>query len=51
MLESHLLAGRQDIQPGQPLQYGQSITDSCIGWEETEGLLEELAEAVRSRRT
>jgi 3-deoxy-7-phosphoheptulonate synthase len=50
MLESHLLAGRQDIHPGQPLQYGQSITDSCIAWEETEGLLEELAEAVRSRR-
>lgn len=51
MIESHLLAGRQDIHPGQPLQYGQSITDSCIAWEETEGLLEELAEAVRSRRT
>jgi 3-deoxy-7-phosphoheptulonate synthase len=51
MIESHLLAGRQDIQPGKPLQYGQSITDSCIAWEETEGLLEELAEAVRSRRT
>jgi 3-deoxy-7-phosphoheptulonate synthase len=50
MLESHLVAGRQDIQPGKPLQYGQSITDSCIAWEETEVLLEELAEAARTRR-
>jgi 3-deoxy-7-phosphoheptulonate synthase len=51
MLESHLTAGRQDIQPGKPLQYGQSITDSCIAWEETEVLLEELAVAARARRT
>ena len=46
MIESHLQAGRQDLKPGVPLQPGVSITDACIGWEETEGLLRELA-AVR----
>lgn len=50
MIESHLLAGRQDICPGEPLTHGQSITDACIGWEETELLLKELAQAVRARR-
>src|SRR5207253_8297090 len=33
MVESHLKAGRQDLVPGKPLIYGQSITDDCIGWE------------------
>ncbi len=51
MLESHLVAGRQDVKPGQPLCYGQSITDGCIGWEETEVLLQELGQAVKARRT
>ncbi|RME33509.1 MAG: 3-deoxy-7-phosphoheptulonate synthase [Gammaproteobacteria bacterium] len=51
MLESHLVAGSQKVQPDQPLTYGQSITDPCMGWEETEPLLGELAEAVRKRRT
>ncbi len=50
MLESHLVAGRQDLEPGRTLIYGQSITDACIGWAETEALLGELAEAARGRR-
>jgi 3-deoxy-7-phosphoheptulonate synthase len=50
MLESNLVAGAQKMVPGQPLVYGQSITDTCIGWEETEELLAELASAVRSGR-
>jgi len=51
MMESHLHPGRQDLCPGSPLAYGVSITDACLGWSETEPLLEELAEAVRRRRT
>ena len=51
MLESHLRAGRQDIQPGKPLQYGQSITDACMGWDDSETTLRLLAAAVRQRRT
>ena len=50
MIESHLLAGRQDLQPNKELVYGQSITDGCLGWEESIYLLEELAKAVRTRR-
>jgi 3-deoxy-7-phosphoheptulonate synthase len=50
MVESHLLAGRQDLVPGQPLTYGQSITDGCIDWEASVELLEGLAGAVRERR-
>ncbi|MDZ7751844.1 MAG: 3-deoxy-7-phosphoheptulonate synthase AroG [Gammaproteobacteria bacterium] len=50
MVESHLVAGRQDIVPGQTPVFGQSITDACIGWEDSEALLEELAGAVRARR-
>jgi 3-deoxy-7-phosphoheptulonate synthase len=51
MIESHLQEGRQDVVPGQPLQRGQSITDACIGWEDSERLLEQLAGAVRRRRS
>ena len=51
MVESHLVGGRQDIVPGRSLEYGQSITDACIGWEETVGLLEQLAQAVGTRRS
>lgn len=51
MIESHLVAGRQDQKPGCALTYGQSITDGCIGWEETEQMLELLAGAVKARRT
>ena len=51
MAESHLVAGRQDLKPGVPLTYGQSITDGCIGWDDTVVALEKLAEAVEQRRT
>jgi len=50
MIESHLLAGRQDVVPGKELVYGRSITDACIGWEDTAELLHSLAAAVRQRR-
>src|SRR5580704_3737651 len=50
MIQSNLVAGAQKLVPGQPLVYGQSITDACIGWDETVTLLEELAAAVRSTR-
>ncbi|MFT3799656.1 MAG: 3-deoxy-7-phosphoheptulonate synthase AroG [Burkholderiaceae bacterium] len=50
MVESHLVAGRQDMVPGKPLAYGQSITDGCIGWEASVDVLETLADAVRQRR-
>lgn len=50
MLESNLVAGAQKLLDGRPLVYGQSITDACIGWDETLGLLRELAAAVRSAR-
>ena len=50
MVESHLNEGRQDQKPGQPLQYGVSITDACIGFEQTAPLLDALAQAVRARR-
>jgi 3-deoxy-7-phosphoheptulonate synthase len=50
MIESNLVAGAQKLTPGQPLVYGQSITDGCIDWKETRALLEELAAAVRARR-
>ena len=50
MIESHLNPGRQDLVPGQPLQYGVSITDACIGWDATVDMLHVLAEAVRQRR-
>jgi 3-deoxy-7-phosphoheptulonate synthase len=51
MVESHLVAGRQDLVPGKPLTYGQSITDACIAWEDSVPVLEALAAAVRERRT
>jgi 3-deoxy-7-phosphoheptulonate synthase len=50
MIESHLKAGRQDVKPGVPLEYGVSITDGCVDLESTEGMLRELAAAVRARR-
>ncbi len=50
MIESHLVGGRQDLVPGKPLVYGQSITDACLAWEDSVPLLEQLAEAVRERR-
>ena len=50
MVESHLVAGRQDLAPGGALVYGQSITDPCLGWEDSVRLLERLATGVRGRR-
>jgi 3-deoxy-7-phosphoheptulonate synthase len=50
MLESFITAGRQDLDPGKPLEYGQSITDGCMGWETTTLVLDQLAGAVRARR-
>jgi len=51
MIESHLVAGRQDVVEGQDLVFGQSITDACIDWESTVPLLQILAEAIQKRRT
>ncbi len=51
MVESHLKAGRQDYVSGQSLEYGQSITDACLGWDDTVNLLKNLANAVQQRRT
>ena len=51
MLESHLEAGRQDIVNGRHgLRYGQSVTDACIGWDSTVGVLETLADGISQRR-
>ncbi len=50
MVESHLKEGRQDLIPGKELEYGKSITDACLGWEDSVTVLEILAEAVRQRR-
>lgn len=50
MIESHLIAGRQDVEPDRQLIYGQSITDACLGWEDSLPLLYKLAEAVQQRR-
>lgn len=51
MIESNLVEGSQKIGPKDELVFGQSITDACIGWTETEEMLESLASAVRDRRT
>lgn len=50
MVESHLVEGRQDLEPGKPLTYGQSITDGCVSWDDSESILATLAEGVRRRR-
>jgi 3-deoxy-7-phosphoheptulonate synthase len=50
MVESHLVPGRQDLVPGKALAYGQSITDACLGWEDSVAVLDRLAEAVVARR-
>ena len=50
MVESHINPGRQDLVAGQPLEYGKSITDACIGWDDTGPLLAMLADAVKKRR-
>lgn len=50
MIESHLVEGRQDLVEGEELTYGQSVTDGCIGWDDSEIVLEQLAQAVEARR-
>jgi 3-deoxy-7-phosphoheptulonate synthase len=53
MVESHLVGGRQDLVPGKTkdaLTYGQSVTDACLGWDDSVRLLDRLAEGVRARR-
>ncbi len=50
MIESHLREGRQDLAPGSALTFGQSITDACLGWEDSVKLLDVLAAGVRERR-
>jgi 3-deoxy-7-phosphoheptulonate synthase len=50
MIESHLVAGRQDVEEGKDLIYGQSVTDACINWQDSVGILKNLADAVKQRR-
>lgn len=50
MVESHLVAGRQDLSADKPMTYGQSITDACIGWDDTETAVAVLADAVKKGR-
>ena len=50
MIESHLVEGNQSLESGEPLLYGKSVTDGCIGWEDTETVLRQLAQAVKTRR-
>jgi 3-deoxy-7-phosphoheptulonate synthase len=50
MVESHLVEGRQDLEPGRALAFGQSITDPCLGWDDSVKLLGTLAQAVKARR-
>ena len=50
MIESHLVEGNQSIGPKESLTYGQSITDACVSWEDTEIMLKLLSSAVKSRR-
>jgi len=55
MIESHLRDGAQKFTPGKDdvrkLTYGQSITDACIGWADSEGVLQVLSDAVKTRRS
>jgi 3-deoxy-7-phosphoheptulonate synthase len=50
MIESHLVEGRQEIQSPERMVYGQSVTDACLGWDESLDLLRGLASAVTRRR-
>lgn len=50
MIESNLIAGRQDHVQGKPLVYGQSVTDACIGWDDSSALLRSLSDSVKKRR-
>ncbi|EMN4130980.1 MULTISPECIES: 3-deoxy-7-phosphoheptulonate synthase AroG [Providencia] len=50
MIESHLVEGNQSLDSGEPLVYGKSVTDACIGWDDTEKVLRQLSDAVITRR-
>jgi 3-deoxy-7-phosphoheptulonate synthase len=50
MIESHLVAGRQDVEEGKELVFGQSITDACINWDSSVSMLKNLAKSVQQRR-
>ena len=50
MIESNLNEGRQDLTPGKALDYGVSVTDACLGWDDTLVALDVLANAVKARR-
>ena len=50
MVESNLIEGRQDLDSAPPLAFGQSVTDPCLGWEDSVRVLDILAEAARRRR-
>ncbi|MTD40642.1 3-deoxy-7-phosphoheptulonate synthase AroG [Erwinia sp. CPCC 100877] len=50
MVESHLVEGNQSLESGKPMIYGKSVTDACIGWDDTDALLRQLAAAVKARR-
>jgi 3-deoxy-7-phosphoheptulonate synthase len=53
MVESHLVEGKQDLVAGKPLgelKFGQSITDPCLGWDDSVALLDTLSAAVKARR-
>ncbi|KFC02581.1 2-keto-3-deoxy-D-arabino-heptulosonate-7-phosphate synthase I [Trabulsiella guamensis ATCC 49490] len=50
MIESHLVEGNQSLESGEPLVYGKSVTDACIGWDDTEIVLRQLSNAVKARR-
>ncbi|MBS5772701.1 MAG: 3-deoxy-7-phosphoheptulonate synthase AroG [Enterobacter cloacae] len=50
MIESHLVEGNQSLESGDALVYGKSVTDACIGWEDTDAVLRQLAQAVKARR-
>ena len=51
MIESFLVEGRQDVDAGCAAVFGQSITDACIGWQQTQRVLQQLADAARERIT
>nr|MBA2815159.1 Phospho-2-dehydro-3-deoxyheptonate aldolase,Phe-sensitive [Candidatus Pantoea persica] len=50
MIESHLVEGNQSLESGEPLVHGKSVTDVCIGWDDTDKALRQLAAAVKQRR-
>ncbi|WP_058913606.1 3-deoxy-7-phosphoheptulonate synthase AroG [Entomohabitans teleogrylli] len=50
MVESNLVEGNQSLESGEPLVYGKSVTDACIGWDDTDKVLRQLAAAVKARR-